>query len=361
MQQALTKWWPQVRGATSAKTATLSLAGLTLLLIVCGIFALGLGAVHLTPAQTVAILLRRAGVVLAVDYGPTQELVLWTLRLPRVVLGVLVGAGLSVAGATMQGLFRNPLADPGLVGMSSGGALSAALVMALGPAHLDTLPGMVAVTTAAIAGSGLSLFAVYRVSHLRGRTLVTTMVLTGIAVNAMAGAITGFVTYVANVEQLRNLTFWSLGSLGQASWAQVAAVAPFVGAACLLLPRLARALNAALLGDVEAAHLGFDVRRTRLIAMVLMALAVGASVAVAGVIGFLGLLAPHLARLLVGADHRALLPGSALLGGALVLLADVLARTLAAPAEVPVGIMTALLGAPFFLWLLVHERTRAGM
>lgn len=361
MQQALTKWWPQARSATSSRNAALSLAALSILLCASVLLTLGLGAVHLTPSQTLAILLHHVGIDLPVETTQAQAMMLWTLRLPRVVLCVLVGAALSVAGATMQGLFRNPLADPGLVGMSSGAALSAALIMAVGHTRLDTLPGLVAVPAAAIVGAGLTLFGVYRISHLRGRTLVTTMVLTGIAVNAMAGAITGFVSYVANTEQLRTLTFWSLGSLGQASWTQVAAAAPFILGACALLPRLARALNAVLLGDTEAAHLGFNVTRTRWVAMGLMAVAVGSSVAVAGVIGFLGLVAPHLTRLLLGADHRVLLPGSALLGGTFVVLADVLARTLAAPAEVPMGIMTALLGAPFFLWLLVHERTRTGM
>jgi iron complex transport system permease protein len=202
---------------------------------------------------------------------------------------------------------------------------------------------------------------VLHLSELRGKSLVTTMLLVGGTLNAIAGAGTGLVTTVAVDAHLRGLMFWSLGSLGHASWDVVFAVVPFALASLLLLGRLAAALNANLLGEAEAAHLGFDVERTRLWALLVVALMVGASVAGAGVIGFLGVVAPHVARLLVGANHKVLLPASALLGAALLLWADLLSRTLAAPSEVPLSLLTGLLGAPFFLWLLVHERGRAGV
>jgi iron complex transport system permease protein len=182
------------------------------------------------------------------------------------------------------------------------------------------------------------------------------MLLAGIALNAFMGAGTGLLTFVANDAQLRNITFWSLGSLGGATWRTVAVAGPFVATAVLLLPRLSRALNALALGEAEAGHLGVDVERTRRTIVVLSALGVGSAVALAGVIGFIGLVVPHLLRLLVGPDHRVVVPGAALLGASLLLGADLVARTLVAPAELPIGIVTAVLGAPFFLWLLLRDR-----
>ena len=343
--------------------STVSLVALILLLVGSLIFSIGLGALHISPTQTLAILLHRLGIVLPLTepYTAQQEAVLLTMRLPRAALCILVGSALSTSGASLQGLFRNPLADPGLMGVSSGAALAAVGATVLGRSHMNQELTTWGVPLAALLGALITIALVYQLSHLRGKTLVTTMILAGIAVNALTGAALGYLTFTADTAQLRSLTFWSLGGLGQATWQTVAATAPFTLVACLVLPRLARPLNAMLLGEAEAVHLGFDSERTKLGVIGLAAMAVGASVAATGVISFLGLIGPHLARLLLGADHRVLLPGSALLGGSLLLMADLLARTLASPAEVPVGIMTALLGAPFFLWLLLHERSRVGL
>ena len=274
------------------------------------------------------------------------------------LLSVVVGAGLAVSGAVMQGLFRNPLADPGLVGVSSGAALGAATAIVLGAALGAPAAGALGpflVAAAAFAGGLATTFVVYRIATARGRTSVTTMLLAGIAINALCGAGVGVLVLFADDGQLRDLTFWTLGSLGGATWAALGVAAPLVGAAVVASPWLARALDALLLGEAEARHLGIRTDRVTAVAVTLSALAVAAATAVAGLIGFVGLVAPHLVRLLLGPGHRALLPGSALAGAALLVLADLAARTVLAPAEVPIGIVTAVAGAPFFLALLLRS------
>lgn len=209
---------------------------------------------------------------------------------------------------------------------------------------------------AAFIGSIVATLIVYRLSTQNGRTIVSTMLLAGIAVNALAGAGAGFFVLLATDDQLRDIVFWSLGSLGGATWRAVLTTVPFVGLAILALPRLARSLNALLLGEAEATHLGISIEQVKRVIVVLTALAVGASVAAAGSIGFVGLVVPHLLRLVVGPEHRLVLPGSALLGATILVGADTIARTIIAPAELPIGIVTASLGAPFFLWLLLCVR-----
>lgn len=311
------------------------------------------------PGQVLAILADQIGIHLPWPYDEAQAGVLLAVRLPRVCLGILIGAGLAASGGAMQGLFRNPLADPGLIGVSSGAALGAVSMLVLG----GTFGGMVMkslemylVPVAAFMGSLVVTLLVYRLASRSGHRSIATMLLTGIAINAITGAATGLLTFIATDAQLRSITFWSLGSLGGGTWEAVGAAAPFIIAALLLLPRHAGALNALALGEQEAGHIGIDVERVKRILVILCSLAVGASVAVAGVIGFIPLVAPHLLRLLIGPDNRFLLTGSALLGAILLLGADLIARTIVAPAELPIGIVTASLGAPFFLWLLMRQR-----
>ncbi|MEF2280264.1 iron ABC transporter permease [Deinococcus sp. YIM 134068] len=332
--------------------AALALTLLPALLIAAVVLAVGTGAVQISPAQVVSIFLAPLGVAPLAPYEEQQAAVLYAIRLPRVVLGALVGAGLAVAGTAMQGLFRNPLADPGLLGISSGASLAAAMSVVLG----FRLFGSSSLPVAAFAGSLASTTLVYALSQERGRVSVPTMLLAGIAVNALCGAGTGLMTFLATDEQLRTITFWNLGSLGGATWPTVLSALPLIAVGVLALPLLARALNALMLGESGAAHLGIPVQRVKWTVVVLVALSVGAGVAVAGTIGFVGLVVPHLLRLLIGPNHRALLPASALLGAALLVLADLFARTVAVPAEVPIGIVTALLGAPFFLYLLRQGR-----
>lgn len=288
---------------------------------------------------------------------PDAELLaaILTLRLPRVVLGGCVGAGLGIAGAVLQGLFRNPLVDPGLVGVSSGAALTASALMVLGGEAGSTPPLL---TAAAFAGGLVAAWSVQRLAQVNGRTLIVSLLLAGVAINATAGAAIGLLSYIATDAQLRSLTFWSLGSLGGATWERTLWAAPLTVVAVLALLRLSRPLNVLLLGESEAEHLGVAVESVKRRALLLAVLLVASSVALCGVIGFVGLVVPHAVRLLVGPDHRLVLPGSALLGAGLLLWADLASRALVAPAELPLGIVTASIGGPFFLALLLRERQK---
>lgn len=334
----------------------LLLPTLLLLLIAALLLNVGIGAVGISPTQVVAILLAHAGIGLDVGYSAQQDAVLWAIRLPRVAVAMLVGAGLAVAGAALQGIFRNPLAEPGLIGVSSGAALGAvaAIVFGVAPLGLATLP------VAAFAGGMLATLVVYLLGRQSGRTEIVTLILTGIAVNAIAGAGTGFLTFFATDQQLRGIVFWSLGSLGGATWQSVLVALPFIAAGLLIIPYWSRSLNLLVLGDREARHLGVNTGQVRFAIITLAALMTGASVAVSGIIGFVGLIVPHLIRLIAGPDHRLLLPASALGGAVLLLMADLAARTVVVPAELPLGVVTALLGGPFFLWLLYRTRKQQG-
>ena len=331
--------------------------GLAVALAAVAVASVGVGAVRIPPHAVLGTLGGAVGLDWAI-VTDQQAAVLLSIRLPRVLLGVLVGSGLAVSGALMQGLFRNPLADPSLVGVSSGAALGAAVAIVLassvGVTALALGPALVAV--AAFLGGLVTTVVVYRIATRGGRTSVATMLLAGIAINALCGAGVGVLVLFADDGQLRDLTFWTLGSLGGATWGTLAIVAPLVLSVVLAAPVLARPLNALLLGEAEAGHLGVQTERVKGLVVGGAALAVGAATAAAGLVGFVGLVAPHLVRLGLGPDHRALLPASALAGALLVVAADLAARTALAPAEVPIGIVTALVGAPFFLWLLLRER-----
>jgi iron complex transport system permease protein len=327
----------------------------------CGIvlLAVGIGAVAITPAQSLSILAELIGLDVGVPFTEQQQAVLLTIRLPRVLFGALVGAGLAMAGAAMQGVFRNPLADPGIIGVSSGAALAAVLCIRTNGWLFGKAGGMLAVyqlPLAAFLGGSLVAFIVYRLARREGTLSVGLLLLAGIALAMLAEALRGALIFAATDDQLRSVTFWSLGSLGAASWVNLSIVAVLAVPAMVWLGRLARPLDALLLGEAEARHLGFDVTTVTRLAMLAATLIVGATVAFAGIIGFIGLVAPHLIRLDAGPSHRTLLPGAALLGACLVVLADLLARTVVSPAEMPLGVVTASLGAPCFLWLLLQER-----
>ena len=331
---------------------------LAFLVVAVAVASLGLGAVAIPPGRTLAVLWSFVSGA-PLDQDMTRDaVVILTIRLPRSLLGLMVGAALAVSGALMQGLFRNPLADPGLVGVSSGAALSAAAVIVLGDA---VMPGGVqlpfaALPVAAFLGGLAFTAALYLLSSGTGRVSVATLLLAGVALGALAGAATGLISFVSTDQQLRDLTFWMLGSLGGATWTKVATIAPAMLPLALAMPFLGRGLNALALGEAEAFHLGLPVERIKRITILVVALAVGAAVAASGVIGFVGIVVPHLLRLMIGADHRVLLPASALLGAALLLGSDIAARLVVAPAELPIGIITAMVGAPFFLWLLLARR-----
>lgn len=295
--------------------------------------------------------------------GDMHRMILLEIRLPRALLAMLVGAALGASGAVMQGLMRNPLADPGLIGISSGAALAAAIIIVLGDGVLAPLLspfGIWAVPAGGLAGGLAAVLLLYAFSTRAGVTSIATVLLGGIAIAAFAGALTGILITMANDKALRDISFWSLGSLSGASWSSLTAVAPFMlcGFACLLF--LPNGLNAMLLGEAEAYHLGAKVQQLKRLSLFAVACLTGAAVSITGVIGFIGLLVPHLVRLTGGADNRLVLPGSALLGASLLVLADMLARSLAAPAELPVGVVTAAIGAPCFFWLLLRQHNRLG-
>jgi iron complex transport system permease protein len=342
--------------AARALRAGEAIAAAALLVAVAAIVSLATGPVAIPPARVLAILADAAS-----GAGTTarETVIVLDVRLPRTVLAMIVGAGTAVSGAIMQGLFRNPLADPSLVGVSSGAALAAASWFVFSGVIAGFLP-------AVLMAFGLPLFAflgglavtlvLHVLSTQDGRTSTVTFLLAGVAIGALTSAVTGLLVFVASEQQLREFTFWTLGSFGGATWPKIAVVAPLVGLVILLAPAFARGLDALALGEAEAFYLGVDVERLKRIAIVGVAAAVGACVAVSGVIGFVGLTVPHLVRMMLGPGHRLLLPVSALLGAALLIVADVIARTVAAPAEVPLGVMTAAAGAPFMLWLLVKRR-----
>ncbi|MGQ0586411.1 MAG: FecCD family ABC transporter permease [Gammaproteobacteria bacterium] len=302
-----------------------------------------------------------AGEVLRVLAGGGNEqsrAAVLDIRLPRVLLALLIGAALAQAGAALQGIFRNPLAEPGLVGISSGAALAAVgLIVLCQPAGLfEVVPARWALPVATFAGGAAATALVLRLALVDGQTRVATLLLSGLALNAIAGAGIGFLSHVASDSALRSVTFWMFGSLGRAGWAEIVVAGPLLLLAIMLLPREAHALNALLLGESEAGHLGVDVERLKRRVTGLVVLAAGAAVALAGIIAFVGLLVPHLVRLALGPDHRHLLPLSALAGALLLVLADTAARVMLSPTELPIGILTALVGGPFFLALLLHRR-----
>ncbi|MGQ9527472.1 FecCD family ABC transporter permease [Chloroflexus sp.] len=329
---------------------------LAVVLCIAFLLGVGIGAVAVPPDVVVAILLSKIGVSVETAVSQQQMAVLWNIRLPRVVLGGLVGAALAVSGALLQGIFRNPLADPGLIGVSSGAALGAVFTIISGLAvfGIYTLP-----IAAFLAGAATTLL-VYRLSRRHGRTDVATLLLVGLALNALAGATTGLLTYLADDAQLRSIVFWTLGGLGGALWETVLSAAPPILIVLVLAPRLGFYLNLFALGEMEARHLGVNVEWIKWAAVLMAALATGAAVALTGPIGFIGLIVPHMVRLTIGPDHRQLIPACAFGGATLLILADLLARTLAAPAEIPVGLFTSFAGGPFFLALILRTRRHYG-
>ncbi|WP_428425829.1 FecCD family ABC transporter permease [Pararhizobium sp.] len=293
-----------------------------------------------------------------------DRIIILDIRLPRAVLGLMVGASLAVSGAVMQGLFRNPLADPGLVGVSSGASLGAVLLIVLGSSFfgpLFAIFGFYALPVAAFVGGLITTLLLYKIATRSGQTSVATMLLAGIALGALAGAVTGVLIFMADDKQLRDLTFWGLGSLAGANWMKILSAGPIILVSLAVVPFLARGLNALTLGEAAAFHMGIPVQRLKNIAIVSVAASTGASVAVSGGIGFVGIVVPHVLRMLIGPDHRYLLPASALLGGTLLIFADMIARTIVPPAELPIGIITAFAGAPFFLWILLRGRSHMGL
>ncbi len=290
------------------------------------------------------------------------DLVVQQIRLPRALLATFVGALLGICGASTQGLFRNPLADPSLIGVTAGASAGAALSIYFGNSitQLQGFSGLGIVSLGAFLGGSIAVIIVYSLATNRNGTSVATMLLVGIAITAIAGSLTSLLEFFSNDEMLRKISLWRMGGLDGANYQKVLLISIFSAFVLFILPRFSTALNALLLGESEARHLGLSIQKIKVRVILLVAGGVGVSVALAGSIAFIGLIIPHIIRLLIGPDHRYLLPMSALGGAILLLLSDTVARTIFAPIELPVGLVTALLGAPFFISLL-RQRHRFGM
>jgi iron complex transport system permease protein len=339
-------------------SALLTIALLMAALAGTAMVAVTVGAAGIPIARLPAAL----GFWTDVPAGPLasqDQLVLWSIRIPRLAAAAMVGGLLAVSGAIMQGLFRNPLADPALVGVSSGGAFAAAAVIvltdsqigaSLRPMQYQVLP------LAAFVGSLVTTVILYGIANRSARTSIAIFLLAGLAITAIANAGIGLLVFVADDRQLRDITFWLLGSLSGATWAKIAALAPVLALGLIACLPIARGLDLFALGEAEAFHSGIDVERLKRISIILVSAMTGVAVSVSGVIGFVGIMVPHLLRLVIGPAHRLLLPASALLGAVLLMGADTLARTIVAPAEMPIGILTAAVGAPFFLAMLLRQR-----
>lgn len=337
--------------------AGLLVAGLAGGLLLLCLVAAGTGQVPVPPDEVLGSVLHRLGLPVGPrPTAPQGENALWVVRFPRVALAVVVGASLGCAGALMQGVFGNPLAEPGVVGVSAGAAVGAAAVIVTG---LPVAGGWT-VAAAAFLGGLLTTFLVYTMSRANGRTEVVTLVLTGIAVNAVAGALLGLLMFLGDADAVRAIAFWQLGSLAQATWSAVAVTAPGAALGIAAALAAARRLDLLALGERPARHLGVDVERLRLAAIAVTALLAAAAVAFTGVISFVGLVVPHLVRLVAGPGHRVLLPASALGGAVVVVAGDLAARTLIDYQELPLGVLTAAVGGPCFFWLLRRARSRAG-
>ncbi|WP_305095037.1 iron ABC transporter permease [Prescottella sp. R16] len=333
------------------------LTGLIVLLVALALVSACLGQVPTGPAEVLGSILHRIGLDIGpMPAHPAGEVTLWQVRFPRVVLAIFVGAALGCAGALLQGVFANPLAEPGVIGVSAGAAVGASAVIVLGGAFAA---GPIVATAAFVTGlitTGL----VYLLARSEGRTEVVTLVLTGVAINAFAGGLIAYFTFVASPAARDQIVFWQMGSLNGATWNAVAIVVPMAIAGITAAIVLAPKLDLLALGESAARHLGVDVEKLRIIVIVIVAVLVSSSVAFTGIILFVGLVVPHLMRGLVGPGHRLLLPASAL-GGAIVLLAaDLGARTLVTNADLPLGMLTSLVGGPFFFWMLRKTRSKQG-
>lgn len=328
------------------------MAGVTLAVMV---LAVGLGPVPIPPGQVLGIIASR----LALPFAPTphwpdsHEVIVWVIRLPRVLLAAMVGAALALAGTTFQGVFKNPMADPFVIGVSSGGALGAVLAMVLG---LGRGWGQYAIPAYAFGGALLTLAAVYLLARVDGKLPVITLLLAGVAVSTILSALISLLIVMAR-QRMEQVIFWLMGGLVAARWSSVGLALPYMLLGSAVLIRRRRELHLLLLGEEAAAHLGLEVESVKRELLAAAALLTAAAVAVAGLIGFVGLVIPHIVRMLLGPDQRWLLPGAGLAGAGALVLADLLARTAMAPAELPVGVVTALAGGPFFLALLVRRKS----
>ena len=342
--------------------------GITLSIVLAVVLVAGvllssiIGQLSISPSEVLGSLLRAVGINTSLTpTDPIVESTLWVVRFPRIVMALAVGAALAVAGAVMQAIFGNPLAEPGVVGVSSGAALGAAAAIVLG-ANVAVLANLGSWGTAVFAfvGGLLATLLVYFMSRANGRTEVVTLLLTGIAINAFAGAGLAFLLFIGDTASREQITFWQLGSLNGSRWQEVAIVIVVAIVGIVIAALLARRFDLLALGERNARHLGINVEALRIGSIVLVALLTGVAVAFCGIIAFVGLVVPHIIRMAIGPSHRSLIIASAVGGGVLLVFADLLARTLVAGADLPIGMLTSLIGGPFFFYLLARQRKRSG-
>lgn len=351
----------RTRGHVRRPPAALVVGGLLLFVLLAVLSATTIGAAGIPLARLPA----------AFGFGPDgdaalprDQLILWSIRLPRIAVAAMIGGILGAAGAIMQGLFRNPLADPALVGVSSGGALAAATAIVIGDSRFAShiiVPQPVLLPLAAFIGSLLTTVLLYRIATRSGRTSIAIFLLAGLAIAAIANAGIGLLVFAADDRQLRDITFWLLGSLSGATWSKAATIAPVLALGLGGMALVHRGLDVLVLGESEAFHAGINVEHLKRICIVLVSAMTGVAVSICGVIGFVGIVVPHLLRLMIGPGHRLLLPAAVMLGAGLLVGADTLARTIVAPAEMPIGILTAAVGAPVFLLILLRQRGLVGL
>lgn len=331
---------------------------LSILLILSLILSARVGAVNISYGKIFGFVGKELGLVSNTTSATIEEALFWRIRLPRVIMCALVGAALSVSGALMQALFRNPIVEPGLVGTSSGAALGAAFVFVMGPSlagkYAEAI-GPLMLPLFAFLGGFAATMAVYKLSSVFGKVNVNIMILAGIAMNVLCNGGTGFFSYVARDPQARSITFWNLGTLSGADWTGVCMVGVSTILSIVLCLKYSKALNALMLGEQEAGYLGVNTNRLKMQVIILNTFMVAIATSIVGVIGFIGLIVPHVLRILKSSDNRFLIIGSALLGGILLNLADMVARVLVAPSEFPIGVLTAFVGAPVFLYILIRN------
>ena len=327
------------------------------------IIGLLFGPVNITLADMINILKNHIGLLKLEDktFSEINEMVFLNIRLPRVLLTVLVGIALGTAGATLQGLFRNPLVDPGFIGVSSGAAVGAMIAIMFSPliSHYFSkifIPFIIPILS--ILGSFITTFLIYSMSKISNKTNIMVMLLSGIAINALSGSIIGLLVSISTDVQLRSFTFWTLGGFDNASWNVVTISAFFIITSFLIVYNMRNEMDIFMLGDAEAKHLGLDIEKFKKKNIIISSIMVGISVSFCGMIGFIGLVTPHLVRLFIGPNHRYLIPGSAILGAILLSSSDLISKTIISPAQLPVGIITSAIGAPFFAWLILSQKRR---
>jgi len=347
----------QTRRLPKTAIQNLVLSAMGMGLVILAVFSVTIGAFAVSLESTLSIFLSQLGLFSGI-HTLQESNVLLQIRLPRVALAMLVGGGLGVSGAALQGLFRNPLVEPGLIGVSSGGALFAVIFIVFGAYFpwVTGLFGSLGLPLFAFVGGLVNVSLVYNMANSGGKTDISLLILAGVALTAFSGALIGLSLFYADEAALRNFTFWSLGDVGGANWDKVK-----IGIFLILVPSSLiifqyRNLNAFAIGENEAFHMGVNVQQVKYLVLVTSALVVGVGVSMTGTIGFVGLIVPHLIRLQFGADHRLVLPGSFLLGACLLTSADLIARTIVMPAELPIGIITAIIGSPFFIWLILNVK-----